>query len=430
MNIGKKQAIEAKNTVVEFQAFSSQSSTPYRLKQKLNHKPEINVDSSQIEGRYAPGNNNLKFHSSIVADVPVIPEYIPSPTRAYLFNLPIGVTEKSISNALGYRSIKNVRIEYCLLGLPAYAVVDFNSEAYLNDNPPKEIEIEGRICFLQSEADKHKFPIHRRQIAIKDVGEGETPASMLVQMSKFGKVMHLNLPIEIYREQSLSEIKELYKNEPSQVTLNYYKKDGTIESELYPPVEIDEDHPDNYFQRQKLFESTLKFPENVDVYEGKAGQVSLKSKGYCIVTFSCQEEAQNCYYFLRNTHRVELVNEREEFEFDTKNYKALLRKIDNSLIHKGVNLENPYKNVHEELEEKTRFMLQDTFLEMTYYKTLGFYKDNAQTLLAEMDNRGADMHLHGLYRSYLNELKQSIGKQHVDIDPNNKEGNSYGRSFD
>lgn len=195
-------------------------------------------------------------------------------------------------------------------------------------------------------------------------------------------------------------------------------------------MEIDEDHPDNYFQRQKLFESTLKFPENVDVYEGKAGQVSLKSKGYCIVTFSCQEEAQNCYYFLRNTHRVELVNEREEFEFDTKNYKALLRKIDNSLIHKGVNLENPYKNVHEELEEKTRFMLQDTFLEMTYYKTLGFYKDNAQTLLAEMDNRGADMHLHGLYRSYLNELKQSIGKQHVDIDPNNKEGNSYGRSFD
>lgn len=31
---------------------------------------------------------------------------------------------------------------------------------------------------------------------------------------------------------------------------------------------------------------------------------------------------------------------------------------------------------------------------------------------------------------FLNELKESIGKDHVDDDFDNKEGNSYGKSFD
>ena len=34
---------------------------------------------------------------------------------------------------LGYRFVKSVTIKYSLLGVPAYAVVDFNSENYLTD---------------------------------------------------------------------------------------------------------------------------------------------------------------------------------------------------------------------------------------------------------------------------------------------------------
>lgn len=46
----------------------------------------------EIEGRYKPGNEHLKYHASILSKVPIIPEYVASSTRGYLFNLPADVT--------------------------------------------------------------------------------------------------------------------------------------------------------------------------------------------------------------------------------------------------------------------------------------------------------------------------------------------------
>lgn len=123
---------------------------------------------------------------------------------------------------------------------------------------------------------------------MKDIGTDVTPAGALVQLSKYGKIMHINVPMQIYKEQSLSEVKALFKNNPTQITLNNYLPNGTIESQLYPPIEQNPDHPDFYEQKQQIYKQNLKFSENVDVFSGKAGQITLKSKGYLVVTFSCQ----------------------------------------------------------------------------------------------------------------------------------------------
>lgn len=100
---------------------------PYRISQKLDGSIKIDDMTDTLEGLYSPDESHLKFHYSINQDMPLIPVCEPSETRAYLFNLPEGVTEKEITMEIGYRFIKSVQIKYCMLGLPAYAIIDFNS---------------------------------------------------------------------------------------------------------------------------------------------------------------------------------------------------------------------------------------------------------------------------------------------------------------
>lgn len=52
--------------------------------------------------------------------------------------------------------------------------------------------------------------------------------------------------------------------------------------------------------------------------------------GYCIVTFSTLEEAQNCYFNHRFSHKIKLFDsqKQEEFEIDESYRKKILRFID------------------------------------------------------------------------------------------------------
>ena len=68
-----------------------------------------------------------------------------------------------------------------------------------------------------------------------------------------------------------------------------------------------------YEKKNKEYERRLRYCENIDIFEGKAGKVTMKPRGFCVVTFSCQEEAQNCYFHLRNVMKVDLKNGREDF---------------------------------------------------------------------------------------------------------------------
>lgn len=75
-------------------------------------------------------------------------------------------------------------------------------------------------------------------------------------------------------------------------------------------------------------------------------------------------------------------------------------------------------------------MLQTTFLQMTYNKMIDNYHRNGTKIIVEGDTKSPEFLLHHKYKMFLNQLKESIGKDHVDDDIDNKEGNSYGKSFD
>lgn len=57
-------------------------------------------------------------------------------------------------------------------------------------------------------------------------------------MSRFGRVMHIDWPIEATLNPSVEEIKKVYKNSSELVRINKIHPNGTIDSEYYPNVEI------------------------------------------------------------------------------------------------------------------------------------------------------------------------------------------------
>lgn len=95
----------------------------YRITQAINGDVQLVDSFNSQETPYKTGHNNLKYHYSINSDVPTLMEYSINKSSAYIFNLPDGATEKQLLMELGMRLIKNIKIHYCMLGLPAYATV-------------------------------------------------------------------------------------------------------------------------------------------------------------------------------------------------------------------------------------------------------------------------------------------------------------------
>jgi hypothetical protein len=153
---------------------------------------------------------HLKSHYSIEGPVPNLREYRFTASTAYVFNLPEEITERELMLEMGQNLVESVKVHYCLLGLPAYAVVQFISEDGLNERFSRaslDIDFKGKVMKVVTPSNRHKCPLHRRQLAIKGLPEGETPASMVEKLSAYGRVVGLSLPMDIYKEQSLNEIK-------------------------------------------------------------------------------------------------------------------------------------------------------------------------------------------------------------------------------
>lgn len=101
------------------------------------------------------------------------------------------------------------------------------------------------------------------------------------------------------------------------------------------------------------------------MYEGKEDEVKVKPKGFCTVTFSCLEEAQNCYFYLRNIMKVELKNGREDFEFDKVHRQALLRHIDNQYIE-HCKKSNPSSEIDNFNKKLSLLTYQSFFMNLIY----------------------------------------------------------------
>ncbi len=57
----------------------------------------------------------------------------------------------------------------------------------------------------------------------------------------------------------------------------------------------------------------MRFAENIDVYEGQQNKINIKNMGYCIVTYSSFEQAQNCYFNTRYHYKVDLLKDKQQF---------------------------------------------------------------------------------------------------------------------
>lgn len=178
---------------------------PYRFTQKVGGDI-VFQDKAEVEIPYHPTNRNLKFHYSINQDVPNLTEYSLDKWTAYVFNLPVDIDEKELTLQFGYQQIKRIKIHYCMLGLPAYAVIEFNSDRYLAErrlNSDLEVKLGEGESRIFTEEDQDRLKLNRRQLVLKGIPKDETPASMLRTLSQFGRVMHLDVPTEIYKEPSI-----------------------------------------------------------------------------------------------------------------------------------------------------------------------------------------------------------------------------------
>lgn len=78
--------------------------------------------------------------------------------------------------------------------------------------------------------------------------------------------------------------------------------------------------------------------------------------GFCIVTFSTYEEAQNCYFNMRFTNKISLMKDMHEFQFDENYRKQILRYIDNEYLKTKFNQEEDLAK-KEEIEEFSNYSL-------------------------------------------------------------------------
>jgi hypothetical protein len=200
--------------VIDSVAYTPSQRKSYRITQKLKGKVEVQDDDGQVEGLYNPGHLHLKSHYSIDGQVANLREYKLNKSTVYIFNLPEWVTEGELAMEIGEENLESIKLHYCMLGLPAYAVLQFSSASAVEErfgSKGLNIEFKNKVMKVVTAAEKHKCPLHRRQLAFRGLPPGETPASMLERLSEFGRVVGLSLPMEVYREQSLAEVKQLYK---------------------------------------------------------------------------------------------------------------------------------------------------------------------------------------------------------------------------
>ena len=71
-----------------------------------------------------------------------------------------------------------------------------------------------------------------------EIDESAKLETMVVDLSRFGRVLHIDWPIEAYMNPTVEDVKEFYKNARELIIINKYETDGSIESEYYPNLEI------------------------------------------------------------------------------------------------------------------------------------------------------------------------------------------------
>jgi hypothetical protein len=284
-----------------------------------------------------------------------------------IFNLPDNINEQDILVTLKSTDLK-VTFKYCVIGLPAFAKVEFKDapalRSCLEKLPSRQIQFGERVAQIRSKEDEQRLRLGNRRLSIA-VSEEKKLEEAIIEMSKHGRVMHVEWPVEVWMNPTLEEVKQHYKNSSELVKINQIYSDGTIESEYFPALKAWENWEDerdevNIIDRaQKLkdsYENRTRFAKNLNIYVGKEHKLIAKNKGYCVVTYSTYEEGQSFYFSQGAYEQIQLVGDRLDFEIDSSFRKELLRQIDNEyLVGKKSRWQEKEDNPSEKLGEYKDF---------------------------------------------------------------------------
>jgi len=117
-----------------------------------------------------------------------------------IFNLPENTTSEDIQVTIRETTSK-ISIKYCVLGLPAYARVEFESAEDLKKNLDKlennKIEFADRVAKFKTYKDEERLKLANRRMVI-EIDENAKLETMVVDLSRFGRVLHIDWPIEAY----------------------------------------------------------------------------------------------------------------------------------------------------------------------------------------------------------------------------------------
>ena len=81
--------------------------------------------------------------------------------------------------------------------------------------------------------DFERLKLGNRQLVIH-IEEDANFQKTLVELSRFGRVMHLDWPIEVSLNPSVQEVKDYFINSKELVKINKWYPDGTVDSEYFP----------------------------------------------------------------------------------------------------------------------------------------------------------------------------------------------------
>jgi hypothetical protein len=117
------------------------------------------------------------------------------------------------------------------LGLPAFAKVQFQSASELNacleKVPSKRLPFGERVAFIKSPEDAAKLKLGYRRLVV-ELEEDSKFEHFALEFSKYGRVLHVDWPIEASLNPTIDEVKAFYKNSTELIRINKIHKDGTV----------------------------------------------------------------------------------------------------------------------------------------------------------------------------------------------------------
>ena len=130
-----------------------------------------------------------------------------------MFNLPTDITAEDIQVTLQVPKTK-AKLHYDLLGLPAFAQLQFNTpeelEECLSRVPKRQVRFGERVARLRSYEDRDKMKLGYRRVVV-EIPENASVEETVIELGKFGRLMHIDWPLEASISPSVEQAKEHYK---------------------------------------------------------------------------------------------------------------------------------------------------------------------------------------------------------------------------